>query len=235
VAQCRHPPSKRETDLETGFEYCRKCNEQLPPSTIRLTPQEIHGREPTNLAVFRANAPNNSKLNGAQLGPQPHHLEILNRAIYGKQASRKNDAILPTQRITRTCPSCGVQQPLPVFGENIVCVNPECGIELGHFVFRYQPYNPEDQKGNGESNYSLRFWADLRAIQSWDPVEDDETIRLARQVFGEMVKPLKLSPEDAHFLAREYLKGVKAVSQTYKRDLRDLLTGLLTMKGIIAK
>jgi hypothetical protein len=221
---CRHPQESRITDPETGEIVC-KCGEVLGRVRQRETPEEYLGRSPVNDAVYKGNMSEKTSKNG-----QPVSHYIATSAVYGNEKY----SMRPLEFLVKTCPACGKQQPVKVFGESIHCENKECGIELGHFVLRWLPYIPQNGNKNGNGNTAMRYMFDLKMLSLWDPPENDQTIRVAKELFSKKVQG-HVSAEKAHFLSRRFLRGVKQLNKVYRKDMENLLEGLLQSEGIKVK
>jgi hypothetical protein len=222
---CSHPGSGRRTDPETTEVFCGKCGIQIQNTRPNSIGTEQFGRGTINHAVFRKNLGTTTKQKDEH-GAEHHHLQTLS-SVYGSRDGSQP----PLERLTKTCPACRKEKVVRVFGESVKCDNAECGIELGHFVLRWLPYIPQNGGKKGTSNKALRYLADLRILQLWDPPEDDPTMKMAREVFRKKVLG-HISDGDADFLAKRFLRGVKQLSKVYRKDVKDLLNGLLEGEGI---
>lgn len=238
---------------------CVSCGFAVAIEQVSLSSDDKFGRGPQNFAVFRGGLGSTSKGN-RKGGPEGSHLEALTRGVYGK----RDGSILPSEIVVRTCPSCKKQMPVPIFGGVIFCENKDCGIELGHFLLRWQPivpyretcatcgkmiYEARDFKfqhfvdakkkhirespecePNGtvaaQPNKALWSWADLRVLQGWDGVEDDPSIKRAREIFSRRFNG-KLEDGDASSLAAVYMKSVRQLLRDQRHSLNGMLESLL--------
>jgi transcription elongation factor Elf1 len=96
---------------------------------------------------------------------------------------------------------------------------------LGQYLLRWQPAN---NNGNG---HALSFWADVRLLQKWDPVEDDPNVKAAREILREHLLN-KVTPEDGHRIASAYLAAVKKISRIPRSTLAEMLTTLLDSEQV---
>jgi hypothetical protein len=225
-APCRHPLKSRMTDAETGEIHCHECGEVLGTVRQKAAPEEYLRRSPVNDAVHRRNM--SEKTSNGQ--PVSHY--VATSSVYGNEKY----GMKALEFLTKTCPACGKQQPVRVFGETIYCENKDCSIELGHRVLRWLPFVPQDGKknGNSENAHPMRYMADMKLLSLWDPPENDHTLKAARELFSKKVQG-HVSPETAHFLAQRFLRGVRRMNKTYRKDMENLLDGLLQAEGIIVK
>jgi hypothetical protein len=218
IKVCDHPKPKRLRDLETGEIVCQECGEVLQVQAQRVPDAGKFGRGPENFAVFRNNLGSTSKKNNSQ-PVEAYHLHAISE-VYGNRYGK-----IPSKLLTKTCPECGQQNHLKIFGDDVTCE--KCKANLAHYVLRWLP--------NGSD--ATRFWADLRLLQGWDGPEDDALIKLAREIFSEQLGG-RLSPEDASRVAGVYLKSVNRLISEQRHDLKSVLTGLLdsilTVQGVKA-
>lgn len=227
---CKHPTKDRVTpDSKTQQQVCEKCGVELPSLGIKVTSEKF-GRAPGNAALFAGNLGSTTRRKDDH-GPEHHHLEAIS-AVYGS----RNGSKIPLDRLIKTCPSCLRQQVVRVFGETVRCENPDCQIQLAHFVLRWLPFVPNGKKNGDNGNVAIhaRFSADLRLLQLWDPPEGDPTLKLARDLFRKKVFG-HMQPEDAHFLAKRFLRGVRQLNKVYRKDMENLLDSLLEGEGIIIR
>jgi hypothetical protein len=223
---CRHPRKLLSTDPETGEIVC-KCGLVVGGLKQIETVEKYDGHSPANQAVFKDNMGEKAGKNGQ---PPSHYVAV--SAVYG---SEKYSA-RPLEFLVKSCPSCHIQQSVRVFGEDVHCQ--KCGIPLGHYVLRWLPFISEN--GNGtkeeqdETQRAMRYMADLKMLNLWDPPENDQTLRIAKELFSKKVQG-HVSAEKAHFLSRRFLRGVKQLNKVYRKDMENLLEGLLQSEGIKVK
>jgi transcription elongation factor Elf1 len=125
---CRHPQSERWNDLETGETGCRLCGEVLVSKSSVPAAMKF-SRGPENAAVFNHNLGSTSKPKPDQPGAEPCHYHAL-AAVYGNHNGSKR----PLELITQTCPSCGRQHSLRVFGDVITCQ--QCDSQIGEYILQ---------------------------------------------------------------------------------------------------
>jgi hypothetical protein len=224
---CRHPRNKRYHDPETGEIHCATCGEVAGCLERIETVEKYDGHSPANQAVFKGNMGEKAGKNGQ---PPSHYVAV--SSVYG---SEKYSA-RPLEFLVKSCPGCHIQQSVRVFGEDVHCQ--KCGIPLGHYILRWLPFISENGNGNKEEEHqtqqAMRYMADLKMLNLWDPPEDDPTLKAARELFRKKVLG-HVSPERADFLSRRYLRGVKRLHKVYRKDMENLLQGLLASEGIKVK
>jgi hypothetical protein len=133
---CQHPKSAVWNDLEAGETVCRACGEVLSrvmaPIGVDLGSEKF-SRGPVNAAVFNHNLGSTSKTRPDQQG-EPCHYHAL-ASVYGNRSGSKR----PLELITETCPNCGCQHSLRVFGEVVTCQ--QCDSQLGEYILHVVPAN----------------------------------------------------------------------------------------------
>jgi transcription elongation factor Elf1 len=134
---CHHPKSAVWNDLERGETVCQNCGEVLQRTLSPFSADlghEKYGRGPGNSVVFNKNLGGTSKANHDQAGSEPCHYHAL-AAVYGNRSGSKR----PLELITQTCPSCGSQYSLRVFGDVVTCE--QCDSQLAEYILQLIPAN----------------------------------------------------------------------------------------------
>lgn len=258
---CKHPASKRYRDPETGEVFCKECANQIPTPRFQCVTSEKFGRGPTNNAVFGSNMRPTSKRNGER-GPEKSHLHAV-ASVYGRRDGSKLPlkSIMKTCRACQTqqplpvfgdsvfCQNeeCGIELGHFVLrdlsyipgGKSKVLDNN--GLDCHRaFASTFRYYDEQSGEylcrkcGAFLTNRSMKFWADLRILQKWDPVEDDPLMKRARELFSKEVLG-RIPDEEAHELATRFLKGVKRLAEVHKKEIQNLLDDLLLQERIIAR
>lgn len=217
--ECRHPSQYRWRDPETGEVACRKCGQVLPNMEVHVSEEEKLGRGPTNDVNFNRNLGTTSKRFSSKRGPEPRLLHVLTQ-IYGSKDAKKQ----PIELISKTCPGCHREQHVKLFGDSVHCQ--ECGADLGYYTLRWVP--------NGHGGSAASFWADLRLLEAWDGPDDDPILKVGREVLSKKLLG-RVKDEEAHFLARKCLAGLKELSKVTKREVERLIDSVLEGERVLAK
>jgi hypothetical protein len=217
VAQCRHPALAQWMDPESGETVCRKCAQVLPSPKLNVAEVEKFGRGPTNAIVFNKNLGSTSKSKQSQK-TEPRHLHVLTQ-IYGTRDGKKPAVNL----VTKSCPSCHAESHIRLFGDSVHCE--ECGAELGYYTLRWVP--------NGHGGSAASFWADLRLLEAWDGPDDDPVLKVGRELLRKKLLG-HVKDEEAHFLARKCLAGLKELSKVTKREVERLIDSVLEGEKVLA-
>jgi hypothetical protein len=165
--------------------------------------------------------------------------------MYGSRNGKRYGS----ERVSKSCPVCNFENILEVIGPKIHCQN--CHVEQGHYILRWMPltttlngkatpFKPEDgltlQEAQEEEDgfrRSRAFWADLRVLGNWVPIDTTPTHRLAREIFSERILG-HLSDEDAHRLAQRYIGAVAKIASVPRSELERLLDTLIASEKALA-
>lgn len=219
MSQCRHPASAKWTDPESGETVCKKCAQVLPNVEVHVSEEEKLGRGPVNDVNFNRNLGTTSKRFSSQKGPEPRLLHVLTE-VYGSRNGSKQ----PINLVSKTCSNCSREQTVKLFGDGVRCE--KCGADLGYYTLRWIP--------NGHGGSAASFWADLRLLEAWDGPDDDAILKIGRELLRKKLLG-RVKDEEAHFLARKCLAGLKELSKVTRREVERLIDSVLEGERVLAK